>query len=418
MKNRAILRALCPVLLVGLLVGCSDDDSAASTNPARITVTSEAPDDECPNGGIALTVGNDTNGNGSLDDDEAEDTTYVCNGADGANGSQGANGTNGATGATGATGTSGNNSLIEVTTEPPGSENCDGYGGQKVSVGVDANGNGALDDDEVESVEYVCNVPEKKSLVSVTSEPKDSANCDGHGGYRIATGFDDNGNGVLDPDEETDVTYVCDDPSAAVDFDGVKLTLVNNSDDTSNSKFAIVAGNGVLGLTGAVAWTVVENNIPGNTHPFTWESARALNASDSSGNYTPQIDAINGKAYSITNDNGGIRLAEDGVSNAPNQFDIKNASSVITGVHLYKSGRLYAQRLSLFQNTTLTYQLRPKIFVGAVPATVVQGQTLTDGDVTNISTEFSLLGIASADIVITGGGANPFVFSLANITTQ
>jgi hypothetical protein len=52
-------------------------------------------------------------------------------------------------------GTPGANSLVKVTAEPPGA-NCVA-GGQRIDVGVDANGNGVLDPSEVTQTAYVCN---------------------------------------------------------------------------------------------------------------------------------------------------------------------------------------------------------------------------------------------------------------------
>ena len=50
---------------------------------------------------------------------------------------------------------------------------------------------------------------------------------------------------------------------------------------------------------------------------------------------------------------------------------------------------------------------------------MVEGQPLNAAIVSSVNTEISLLGIASADIVMTGGGAGPgakpFVFTLQNV---
>ena len=60
-----------------------------------------------------------------------------------------------AAGPQGVQGESGYNSLINMTTEPAGS-NC-AFGGTKVQTGLDANRNGALDSGEVSQTKYVCN---------------------------------------------------------------------------------------------------------------------------------------------------------------------------------------------------------------------------------------------------------------------
>ncbi|HSY22390.1 MAG TPA: endo-1,4-beta-xylanase, partial [Polyangiaceae bacterium] len=88
-------------------------------------------------------------------------------GAIGAVGATGATGPAGAVGATGATGaqgpvgaqgepgTQGSSSLVNTTPEPPG-VNC-AQGGTRIEVGIDTNGNGVLDPNEVTATSYVCN---------------------------------------------------------------------------------------------------------------------------------------------------------------------------------------------------------------------------------------------------------------------
>ncbi|MCH8844906.1 MAG: hypothetical protein IID61_18260, partial [SAR324 cluster bacterium] len=93
-------------------------------------VVLEAEDENCPTGGSAFDVGIDANGNGVLDEDEVTETVYVCNGEDG------------------------QVSLIFISGEPAG-DNC-AYGGERVDAGLDDNGDGVLDADEIDTTTYVC----------------------------------------------------------------------------------------------------------------------------------------------------------------------------------------------------------------------------------------------------------------------
>ena len=164
--------------------------AAGADGKDSLTKVSEEPKgDHCVNSnGVKIETGLDNNRNGQLDENEVKNTEYVCNGknasvvgsdgpkgdpgkpgADGADGKdgeqgekgeQGPKGEQGAQGETGATGEAGKNgaiSLVSVVDEPKG-ENCVS-GGKKIEVGLDANGNGALDEEEInpESVYYVCN---------------------------------------------------------------------------------------------------------------------------------------------------------------------------------------------------------------------------------------------------------------------
>jgi len=125
--------------------------------------TSDEPAGEnCKNGGIKIEVGNDKNRDHVLNDDEviAEQTRYVCNGESGDKGDTGLNGEQGDKGDPGDAGENGRDgasSLVSVVDEPKG-ENCVS-GGKKISVGLDSNRNGVLDEDETsaDNTYYICN---------------------------------------------------------------------------------------------------------------------------------------------------------------------------------------------------------------------------------------------------------------------
>lgn len=129
----------------------------------------------------------------------------------GCEGPQGEAGLTGPTGKDGKDGAKGAAALTKTTAEPAGT-NCPG-GGTKVEVGLDANGNGVLDADEVSTTStfYVCNGSSggKNALVKTSAEPT-GTNC-ANGGIKIETGLDANGNGTLDPGEivAAQTTYVC-----------------------------------------------------------------------------------------------------------------------------------------------------------------------------------------------------------------
>ena len=83
----------------------------------------------------------------------------------------------------------------------PGDEDCP-FGGIRVESGIDENGNGVLDPEEVDTTEKVCNGAPgagQNSLVTTTDLAADDSDCP-EGGVRIDVGVDDNGDGVLDPE--------------------------------------------------------------------------------------------------------------------------------------------------------------------------------------------------------------------------
>ncbi len=117
----------------------------------------------CASGGVQIDSGLDTNSNGTLDNNEIENSNKLCNGIDGATGTVGAIGPTGATGATGPAGAAGApgsdgaegiNSLIVLNSEPAGS-NCPS-GGVRIDAGGDNNRNNILDAAEIDSTRYLC----------------------------------------------------------------------------------------------------------------------------------------------------------------------------------------------------------------------------------------------------------------------
>ncbi len=113
----------------------------------------------------------------------------------------------GCTGDTGSAGQDGANGVVATSAEPSGA-NCK-YGGSKVEIGLDTNGNGSLDASEVTSTTYVCNGAGTSSLVKTSAEPA-GANCP-FGGTRIETGLDTNNDGTLGASEinAAATSYVC-----------------------------------------------------------------------------------------------------------------------------------------------------------------------------------------------------------------
>ncbi|WP_203256358.1 DUF7151 family protein [Hyunsoonleella ulvae] len=183
-------------------------------NNGLIKTTNEAAGINCENGGLKIDSGIDANTNGVLDDNEITATAYVCNGVDG------------------------NNSLTKITDEAAGA-NCEN-GGLKIDTGVDTNGNGTLDDEEVRATAYACNgVDGNISLVNVTDEAA-GENCE-NGGVKIDSGVDDNGNGTLDDDEITVTRFICNGIDGGFD-EQIRLILFSGISGLCTSEFSTMGG--------------------------------------------------------------------------------------------------------------------------------------------------------------------------------
>ena len=174
-------------LVATTLVGCTQNNGPEAKFSTLTQVVGAAAEEDCPTGGIELEHGIDTNGNGTLEANEVQERYTLCHGA------------------------SGSSSIVMTREEPPG-ENCE-YGGIMIVVGQDLDQNGGLSEDEPQEVTFICNAApgsdgtSSTSLISMTAEPPGD-NCE-HGGQRVDAGVDDNGNGSLDPDEVDSTEYVC-----------------------------------------------------------------------------------------------------------------------------------------------------------------------------------------------------------------
>ncbi|MEN9785911.1 MAG: hypothetical protein RLZZ299_1175 [Pseudomonadota bacterium] len=231
------------VVTLAAVSGCATrtsiaGDSAAEAAPTPLVATIREPDGaNCAHGGTRIDVGLDADADGVLDAGEVTSTAYACDAAvDGDSGGS-SGGTSG--------GNDGASALVRTQAEPAGA-NC-AEGGVRLDVGMDRDGDGMLDADEVTSTSYVCNGADGQdgapgadgapgrdgadgapgrdgadgapgrdavsTLVVATDEPE-GTNC-ASGGTRFDLGPDTSGDGVLGVDEITQTTYACDGTDAA-----------------------------------------------------------------------------------------------------------------------------------------------------------------------------------------------------------
>jgi hypothetical protein len=159
----------------------------------------------------------------------------------------------------------GKNALLRTITEAAGTH-C-AQGGVAVQAGLDKNGNGTLDDAEVDATQtsYVCNgatgangtpgatgapgaqgpagaagLDGARTLWSVT--PLSAGAACPNGGTRIDTGLDTNGDGTLEATEVTATTNLCDTTGlSAVHFGDI--TVASAADLTQLDGVEVVVGN-------------------------------------------------------------------------------------------------------------------------------------------------------------------------------
>jgi len=200
----------------------------------------------------------------------------------------------------------------------------------------------------------------------------------------------------------------------------IQLNFINRSNDANNSSIVIFQKNVATDFDElAIAWKVIRNCGQGDNHPFKFPMTMAVSASDSYGNYMPQQLATNGQVFQVVRSTSGdvLQLSTD----AGNSSEVQVRNDLPSGAAnatIYKDGSALAIKTSIAPGQKAVFQFKPTIWIG-VASQIEQGQLLNSAVISDINTELSLLGIASADIVLTGGGpgpkSQPFTFRLENV---
>jgi hypothetical protein len=202
---------------------------------------------------------------------------------------------------------------------------------------------------------------------------------------------------------------------------GINLQLINHSNDANNSEILIFQKNVTPGFNEiAVAWKVVQNLGNGDRHPFLYSHDLSVDACDSYGNYTSQVGPANpGSAFQmLRNVSGDVLQVYPSGAAAPTETDVRNdLTEGSINANVYRSGTLVATRANVVPGEKATFAFEPTIFIG-VASQVEEGQILNSAVLSSVNTEISLLGISSADIIMSGGGSGtqavPYTFTLEN----
>ena len=212
----------------------------------------------------------------------------------------------------GPAGPNGKNSLTRTLVEPAGA-NCT-TGGAKIETGVDANGNGTLDDGEVTAnqTRYICNGAAGNNTLTKTTVETAGGNC-ATGGVKVEVGVDANKNGTLEASEVASIRYICNGATGAQSLirttteavgsncptGGVKFetgidannngTLEDNEVDATKTKYVC---NGAPGTANVYAsdWIVVDEAKWVETDRETWTAG-----------YTDYNSWVSGVGYKTTN---------------------------------------------------------------------------------------------------------------------
>jgi ELWxxDGT repeat protein len=130
-----------------------DGNIGANGLTSLLLITDLANGSSCANGGLNISAGLDSNGDGILTLSEVEHNNVLCHGETGTDGNNGTNGDNGSAGNNGSDGFS---ALSRITPLEANNATCPG-GGIEISIGMDNDRDGILDAEEVTDSQVICN---------------------------------------------------------------------------------------------------------------------------------------------------------------------------------------------------------------------------------------------------------------------
>ncbi len=191
--------------------------------------------------------------------------------------------------------------------------------------------------------------------------------------------------------------------------DSVKLTFINKSTDLNNSAIVIYQQNVAPGASAPdIAWHVLRDG-PG-TLPFSIDipAEYEVGVREHSGAYSRRLRANAGDMYDLAENESGYAMAKAAGGTTPEAGVVVRSKLPRTAkdVCVFRGGKMVALQTGLGYQQKAAFRFDPKIFVAIAPD-ATEGMAIDKTTVPGESTELSLAGIASADVVITGGGEGP-----------
>jgi hypothetical protein len=195
----------------------------------------------------------------------------------------------------------------------------------------------------------------------------------------------------------------------------INLTFINNSNDANNSQVVIFQKNVASTMETAVAWNILQVG-RNDRRQLTFSQNMDAGVQDSFGAVSIQQPVQNGQQLSLVSTDDGAALTADVATNHQ-QVVIKNGlQEGSIDAQIYKDGKLLAMQSGVAPQQQVAFSFGNTIWIGMIQDSIQEGGVLTSTVLSDINTEISLLGITSADIIITGGGpgpdSTPFKFTL------
>ena len=201
----------------------------------------------------------------------------------------------------------------------------------------------------------------------------------------------------------------------------IALRFINRSNDCGNSEVVLFQRKVVPEFDElAIAWRVIRYCGRDCIHPFVYSSDVEIALGDDHGNFSPRMVATNGSRFVVAAHPGGRpRLTSSTEGTVQSDIEVVNQMGRgAVNVNAFVAGRLIAAKSAVAPGQKAVFRFSPVLWIG-VGSQIDEGKALASAVISSANTPFELAGIASADIVMTGGGggetARPFQFELENV---
>ena len=201
----------------------------------------------------------------------------------------------------------------------------------------------------------------------------------------------------------------------------ITLNFNNFSNDQENLSIGMFYKNQAWAdKETAIVWKVITGCAKGQTQQFEIPPHFQVSASDATARHLRRLTAKEGDAFEVVKSLRGtdIKLSKD-QSAVPSTIEVRNGLPLgeVTA-SIYKDGRLLDVSAPMHPSYKAVFQFDAYVYFFAAK-NLVEGQTINLATLDKSLTEIDLFGVASADIVMTGGGigpmSTPLDFHLANI---
>lgn len=194
------------------------------------------------------------------------------------------------------------------------------------------------------------------------------------------------------------------------DTNSITLNFMNKT-STPSINVVLLQKNINVAETTAMAWTTIPFSNIGDNVKINYSPNLQIQFVSQSGNISEKITAAAGNKFLASGTN---TIALNGNAGLPSDIELENTTGSTIAILIYRNGKVIYRKDSITNGQTVVVELKPTFFAD-INKDISQGEIIEAGDLANFNTEISLIGIASSDVIVSGGGTDPYQFSLDNV---